>query len=259
MNEGGRKKRPSISVENHEAVYDFYGPGRRRDWFTHPLLAVIDAVYRPDVRISEESLTELHRIHRSGSGIIVAVNHPSKHDATVLAAALYDRRVRFLSSGTGLAKDPLFRSPLRPLFEYTGTVPVFRVKNHRDVEADVNVAAAENLIRVCVDQLVAGRVVLTFVEGTNSSAEDRRTIRLESVKKGVGLMVSAARETGAPVAVVPIGLAYHGRDDASLPPRHAVAAVGAPTLWDSGPAPTVDEVRETVRTAIMDALDAAWR
>ena len=102
-------------------------------------------------------------------------------------------------------------------------------------------------------------VVLTFVEGTNSSADDLRTLRLESVKKGVGMMVSGAREAGAPVAVLPLGLAYHGREHAKLPPRRAVAAAGPIVVWDSGPPPTVDEVRAAVRDGIDEALTAAWR
>lgn len=258
MNSGGRRTRPEMTVGNYESVYSFYGPGRRRDGFTHPLLTVIDAIYSPDLRITPEVVSEIHRLHRQGVGIIVAVNHPSKHDATVLAATIFDHRVRFLSSGTGLTKDPIFRTPLRPLFEYTGTVPVFRAKNYRDVDSAVHVAAAERLVQVCVDQLMAGEVVLTFVEGTNSSASDLRTLALDSVKKGVGLMVAGARAAGAPVAVLPIGLAYHGREHAFLPPRKVVAVAGSPVLWASGPVPTVDDVRETVRSAIAGALDAAW-
>ena len=254
-----KRRRPEVSVANWEAVYDFYGPGRRRDWFTYPLLALVDAIYRPRLRIPDETIERLHRLHSEGVGIVVAVNHPSAHDPTVLAAALFDRRVRFLASGTGLTKDPLFRGPLRPVFEYTGTVPVFRAKNYEGTASDIHEAAATRLIGLCVDRLTGGGVVLTFVEGTNSSADDLRTLRLESVKKGVGMMVAGAREAGAPVAVLPLGLAYHGREHAKLPPRRAVAAAGPIVVWGSGPPPTVDEVRAAVRDGIDEALTAAWR
>ncbi|EFV93538.1 hypothetical protein ES5_00340 [Dietzia cinnamea P4] len=152
-----------MTVANWAAVYDFYGPGRRRDWFTYPLLALVDAIYRPRLRIPDETVERLHRLHSEGVGIVVAVNHPSAHDPTVLAAALFDRRVRFLASGTGLTKDPLFRGPLRPVFEYTGTVPVFRAKNYEGTASDIHVAAATRLIGLCVDRLTDGGVVLTFV------------------------------------------------------------------------------------------------
>lgn len=245
-------------MTNWEAVYDFYGPGRRRDGFTYPLLALVDAIYRPRLRIPDETVAELHRLHADGVGIVVAVNHPSAHDPTVLAAALFDRRIRFLASGTGLTKDPLFRGPLRPVFEYTGTVPVFRAKNYEGTSSDIHEGAATRLIELCVDRLVAGEVVLTFVEGTNSSADDLRTLRLESVKKGVGMMVSGAREAGARVAVLPLALVYHGREHARIPPRHAVAAAGEIVMIDSGPPPSVDEVREAVRDGIDAALTRAW-
>lgn len=253
-----RGRRPRVTVANWAAVYDYYGPGRRRNGFTYPLLTLVDAIYRPRLRIAPEMISELHRLHEDGVGIVVAVNHPSAHDPTVLAATLFDKRVRFLADGTGLTKDPLFRGPLRPVFEYTGTVPVFRAKNYQGTAAEIHDAAAARLIGLCVDRLVDGGVVLTFVEGTNSSADDLRTLRLESVKKGVGMMVRGAREAGARVAVLPIGLVYHGREHARLPPRHAVAAAGAPILWDSGPPPTVDEVRRAVRDGIDGALTTAW-
>lgn len=253
-----RRSRPEVTVANYDEVYDFFGPGRRRDWFTYPILRLVDAIYRPRVLIPAETVAELTRLHADGIGIIAAVNHPSKHDATVLAAALFDKRVRFLSAGTGLTKDPLFRGPLRPLFEYTGTIPVFRAKNYQGTATDVHLGAAARLIRVCVERVVAGGVVLTFVEGTNSSADDLRTMRLESVKKGVGHIVSGAREAGAPVAVLPIGLVYRGRDHQNLPPRGAIAAAGPVLTWFSGPVPTVDEVRVAVRDGIDAALKTGW-
>ena len=247
-----------MTVANYEAIYDYYGPGRRSDRFTFPLLRFVDALYRPQVRIPDDTVAELHRLHGQGVGIIVAVNHPSAHDALVLAATLFDKRIRFLSGGTGLTKDPLFRGPLRPVFEYTGTIPVFRAKNYEGTATDVHAAAAIRLIEVCVNRVVTGGVVLTFVEGTNSSADDLRTLRLESVKKGVGLMVAGAREAGAPVAVLPLGLAYQGREHNTLPTRNAVAAAGQILNWADGPPPSVDEVRVAVRDGIDAALTAAW-
>jgi 1-acyl-sn-glycerol-3-phosphate acyltransferase len=249
-----------VTVDNYEAVYDYYGPGRRRDGFTHPLLAVVGALYGPRLRIPPETVTELHRLHNAGVGVIVAANHPSTHDPFVLASAVYDKRVRFLAAGTGLTKDPLFRGPLRPVFEYTGTVPVFRAKNYVGTAREVHDAAAARLIGLCVDRLTSGGVVLTFVEGTNSSADDLRTLRLDSVKKGVGQMVRGVREAAGAVAVLPIGLVYRGREHVRTPPRHPVVAAGPLALWEGpGPAPTVDEVRGVVRDGIDDALTEAWR
>ncbi|MFL0579015.1 lysophospholipid acyltransferase family protein [Dietzia sp. 179-F 9C3 NHS] len=255
-----RRRRPEVTVENAAAVYEFYGPGRRRDAFTHPVLRLADLLYAPEVRIPPAVEAEIHRLHEAGVGIIVAANHPSIHDPLLLATAVWDRRVRFLSDGTGLTKDPLFRGPLRPLFEYTGTVPVFRAKNYLDSPPEFHDDASRRLIQLCVDRIVAGGVVLTFVEGTNSSTDDLRTLRLESVKKGVGQMVGGTRAAGRPVAVVPVAIAYQGREHARTPPRRAVVALGAPILWDEpGPRPSIDQVRAAVRDGIDAVLDEAWR
>ena len=83
----------------------------------------------------------------------MAANHPSKHDPFVLSSGVFDKRVRFLAGGTGLTKDPLFRGPLRPVFEYTGTVPVFRAKNYEGTAREVHDAAAARPVEV-VDGLV---------------------------------------------------------------------------------------------------------
>ena len=252
-----RRERPGVRVENSDAVYEFYGPGRRSERFTYALLSFVGALYAPELRIAPETVAEVHRLHDAGVGVVVAANHPSGHDPLVLASSVHDRRVRFLAAGTGLTKDPLFRGPLRPVFEYTGTVPVFRAKNHLDMPPGVHEAAAARLIGLCVDRMLEGGVILTFVEGTNSSADDLRTLRLDSVKKGVGQIVSGARAAGGRAAVLPLGIAYHGREHRRWPPRRAVVAAAPPLVWD-GAVPSVDEVRRAVRAGIGDALTAAW-
>lgn len=261
MNRRARRgARPEVTLGNFAAVYDFYGPGRRRDAFAHSLLRLVTAIWAPRIEITAEVAARLRELHDSGTGVVLAANHPSGHDALVLASAVWDARVRFLSVGTGLAKDSLFSGPTRPLFEYTGTIPVFRAKNYPDVPADTHVAAAERMIEVCSDRLGAGGVVLSFVEGTNSAPEDLRALRPESVKRGVGQIVHGALSAGRPVALLPVGISYQGRERSRVPPRRAMVRAGTPVLWGPGePVPTVDEVREAARTGINSALDAAWR
>src|SRR5699024_446180 len=314
MNRRARRgARPEVTLGNFAAVYDFYGPGRRRDAFAHPLLRLVTAIWAPRIEITAEVAARLRELHDSGTGVVLAANHPSGHDALVLASAVWDARVRFLSGGTGLAKDSLFSGPTRPLFEYTGTIPVFRAKNYPDVPADTHVAAAERrievcsdrlgagggagraraslfsgptrplfgytgtipvfraknypdvpadthvaaaerMIEVCSDRLGAGGVVLSFVEGTNSAPEDLRALRPESVKRGVGQIVHGALSAGRPVALLPVGISYQGRERSRVPPRRAMVRAGTPVLWGPGePVPTVDEVREAARTGINSA------
>ena len=72
------------------------------------------------------------------------------------------------------------------------------------------------------------------------------------------LSAYGARGTGAPVAVLPIGLVYRGRDHQTLPPRRTIAAAGPVLTWLAGPVPTVDEVRSAVRDGIDAGLKAGW-
>lgn len=254
-----RGSRPEVTLENYAAAYDFYGPARRRDTFTHPLMRFIDFVWAPRVDIAPDVVAEIHRLHAAGIGVVVAANHPSGHDALVLPGAMWDKRIRFLVGGTGLAKDSLFSGPTRPLFEYTGTIPVFRAKNYPDVLAEVHIAAAARMIEVCSDRLGEGGVVLSFVEGTNSAPEDLRALRPESVKRGVGEIVHGCLAAGHPVALLPVGIVYRGRERATMPPRRATVTAGPPVLWEVAKrVPTVDEIRATAGVAINAALAEAW-
>ena len=136
---------------------------------------------------------------------------------------------------------------------------MFRAKNYQGTAREVHDAAAARLIGLCVDRLTSGGVVLTFVEGTNSSADDLRTLRLDSVKKGVGQMVRGVCVEGGRGAVLPVGIVYHGREHARTPPRRPVLAAGRPIVWEGpGAPPAIDEVRGAVRDGIDDALTAAW-
>lgn len=275
-----RGARPEVSLENYAAVYDYFGPGRRRDGFAHPLLRLATLLWAPRLEIDDDVVAEINRLHEAGTGVVLAANHPSGHDALVLASAVWDERVRFLSDGTGLAKDSLFNGLTRPLFEYTGTIPVFRAKNYPRVPAEVHVAAARAMIDVCADRLRTGGVVLSFVEGTNSAPDDLRALRPESVKRGVGQIIHGCLAAGRPVALLPAGISYRGREHAMLPPRRATVRAGRPVVWEargaeaggaeaSGteaggveagePVPTVDEVRDVAREAINAALAEAWR
>src|SRR5699024_12635595 len=96
----------------------------------------------------------------------------------------------------GLAKDSLFSGPTRPLFEYTGTIQVFRAKNYPDVPADTHVAAAERMIEVRSERLGAGGVVLAFVEGTRCAREEHGAVRPGEVRRGGGRDVHGGLREG---------------------------------------------------------------
>lgn len=249
-----RGARPEVSLENYAAVYDYFGPGRRRSWFSEPFFRLVSAVWAPEVRISTAIAAEATRLREAGVGIIVAANHPSTKDPFVLTGLGWDPRIRFLSRSVALSKDELFRGPTAPVFEYMGTLPVFRAKNYPDVPRETHLAASLRLIAECVDHLGAGGSVVAFVEGTTSAPEERRELRLESVKSGIGQMVSGVVESGRPVAILPFGFDYDGREHSRLP-RGVLATAGAPVVWDcDGPVPTIDEVRSVAREAINSAL-----
>jgi 1-acyl-sn-glycerol-3-phosphate acyltransferase len=136
--------------------------------------AALSAVAR--IRVSG-----LDRLPREGP-LIVAANHASNVDGVLLAAWLQPvagRPIRFL------AKEQLFRTPLRPLLESFGTIRV------RAGGSDVD---AYRKARAALDR---GEIVGVFPEGSRSPDGV-----LRDAYQGVALL---AARSGAPV--VPVGIA----------------------------------------------------
>ena len=111
-------------------------------------------------------------VPRSGAAIIAA-NHSSHTDPPLIAAT--NRR-----PVTIMGKEELFRVPiLGPYIRHLGTFPVKRGTADRVA------------LRMAIDRLAAGRLVLMFPEGTRGDG-----VNLQSPERGMGLI---AVKSGAPV------------------------------------------------------------
>ena len=122
--------------------------------------------------------------------LLLLPNHPNALLDPALVMATADRPIRFL------AKSTLFQTPLRPILNAAGAIPVFRrqdqgVDTSRNTETFAAVDAA----------LHAGEAVCLFPEGISHS-----TGRLEPLRTGAARMALSAVAAGVPVQLVPVGI-----------------------------------------------------
>ncbi len=124
--------------------------------------------------------------------VLFLPNHPNSLLDPALVWATARRDVRFI------AKSTLFGTPLRPLLNAAGAIPVYRrldqgVDTSRNTEMFAAVSAA----------LAAGDAVCIFPEGISHS-----TGRLEPLRTGAARMTLAAERAGTAVALVAVGLNF---------------------------------------------------
>ena len=104
-----------------------------------------------------------------------------------------------------LAKAPLWESALlRPFLDAAGAVPVYRPQDQSQNDGR-SVRANLEVFKQCRARLAAGGSMALFPEGISHSQ-----FRLMPLRTGAARI---AIDTGAPVAVCPVGLVFHEADD----------------------------------------------
>jgi 1-acyl-sn-glycerol-3-phosphate acyltransferase len=124
--------------------------------------------------------------------LLLLPNHPNALLDPALIWATAERDVRFL------AKSTLFKTPLRPILNAGGAIPVYRrsdsgVDTSKNAETFAAVAAA----------LADGDAVCLFPEGLSHSKG-----RLEPLRTGAARMALAAERNGTSVSLVAAGLNF---------------------------------------------------
>jgi 1-acyl-sn-glycerol-3-phosphate acyltransferase len=128
----------------------------------------------------------------AGGAVLLLPNHPNSllDPAVILTTA--GRDVRFL------AKSTLFGTPLGPLLNGAGAIPVYR-RHDEGVDTSKNAETFAAVERAFVE----GEAVCVFPEGVSHS-----TGRLAPLRTGAARMALAAGRRGTPVAIVPVGLNF---------------------------------------------------
>ena len=212
-------KKPSVTLENYNQVYDFYAH-YRSPWLAYQIgHRAMAAVYRPDVHFAPGAQDVISGHFQSGTRLILASNHVNNQDQYIVAAMAQREKVLQPMRGNTFipAKESLFQNPLLRLgVDFMGAIPTFRQKDVSGVESDDETAkakqslqrsAASRLLDVSIQRIISGDHMAIFPEGTRNTGD---VTQVQPVKRGISIIADGLEDV--PVAVVPAGI-FYGQGD----------------------------------------------
>lgn len=241
-------KRPELTPENHEAVYDYYREPQIRQWLNMLWRRTGNLLYSPDIVLSDETREDIETQFSLGKAALIASNHPSYHDAFSLPAAFLKTQISGLRETGALGKESLFRGPLSVVSEATGSIPVFREKSWPDTSRSTRIDAGNKLIETVTTRLRNGHSMVIMPEGTTSTEESLTQLSANRIQGGVARIAIAATDSES--FVLPIGIHYTHDRHQKRPPRHPVIAFGNPITEYS-------QNRSAMKARIVEGMQAA--
>ncbi|GAA5045737.1 lysophospholipid acyltransferase family protein [Nocardia callitridis] len=246
---------PEVTLDNSEAVYDFYRSHQQNRLKAWGAYAVLARRYRPRISYADGAREALRQVVRQRRPLLLAINHLSEHDPYTVAAAAWRSGLRpVIGRVRVLAKDELFADPEQQRkIDMMGGIPVFRGKDH-GIRA-VN-AAGQRMMDICAQRMAGGDGVAVFPEGT---CNDIDPTQVQPVGSGIGHIAFRAQKLGVEPVLVSMALSYGQRPDPSVSPtkeeaRSASFYFGVPVAeLPSKPG----EIARLVRTDLQRALDGA--
>ncbi|UGT43860.1 1-acyl-sn-glycerol-3-phosphate acyltransferase [Nocardia yamanashiensis] len=200
---------PEVSLENTDAVYDYYRDHRQNLVKAKAAYWLLGRRFQPRVHYADGARKALRDFISAGRPLIISINHLSEKDPYTVSAAAWRSPLRPVIGHTRvLAKHEVFADrKMRGTLDMMGGLPVFRSKDHES--ASVN-AASERLIDTCAVVLARGDSIALFPEGTCNYLYHTRVLELGG---GIGHIVCRARTLGADPVLVSLGLSYGPRPD----------------------------------------------
>jgi len=228
-------RRPSVTLDGFETVYDFYEPHEQSRAFARFGHLVLSRVYRTAVTGDDGVDDAIAEALRAGTRLVISPNHTTADDQYVIVSmaekvkALHPLRGRaFIPAEPSLFSRPGLQGRLlRSAVDGLGAVPTFRLEDLRrrgiEVTPEVEERYRQAIVRASetqVAKLVAGHSMAGFWEGTRKRSDYRV---IQPLRKGIAHTVIAAAER-VPVALLPVGFYYGGEPDdyqrPVLPGRH---------------------------------------
>lgn len=211
-------KRPPVTLENYQEVYDFYDTYRPNKLGTWLLYAALGTAFAPHVVYADGTKEQIAETLDSNKSLVIVANHTRDVDPCVMASTLFRQpALRPMIGNTFIpAKSPIFydliRSPaflnpvLRRAVDSLYSVPVFRDKEYGKDNPLLR-PAARRLLANSVANLNIGDHMAILGEGERNTTDPTK---IQKIQSGVGVMVCRATEVEQP-ALVTMGM-YYGQD-----------------------------------------------
>lgn len=227
--------RPTVKLENHEAVYAYYRGHEQSMVFAKTAGAVLARVYRPTITCDDGAEEAIAEALADGARVVISPNHTTADDQYVIVALA--QRLPALRSIRGRAFIPAEPSlftrrgiggkVLRRSVDGLGAIPTFRLEDLRrkgiEITEEIEELYRQAIVRASetqVAKLIAGHSMAGFWEGTRNRV---RYAEVQPLRKGIAHTVIAAAEQ-VKVVLIPVGFSYGGEPDdyrhPHLPDRH---------------------------------------
>ncbi|MGW0040281.1 lysophospholipid acyltransferase family protein [Rhodococcus sp. NPDC003348] len=243
--------KPDVTLENSDAVYDFYLAHQQNRLLAKAAYATLAAKFRPRVGFADGAREKIRAAVRSNASIVLSVNHLSESDPYTVAAAAWRSPLRSVIGRTRvLAKDELFaENKLRDRIDLMGSIPVFRGKNHgmRAVNA-----AGQRMMDVCAERMRRGDSLAIFPEGTCNEGDPTQ---LQAVGSGVGHITSRAVRLGVAPVLVHMGISYGGTGEGRTDNVRGASIYFDTPVTDLPEKPAA--IARLVHDRLQDAVDGA--
>lgn len=244
-------KRPEVTLDNYQAVYDWYQQYRQPRPLTKLAYAALNRMYKPSVYYSDGAEDQFDEFRIDNTSQIFVFNHlTNKHDQFVASAVAHQMIPEDVGRTRVLAKDELFHGVQGRFVNLMGAVPTFRKKDH--VAGVETVDRANDAMFAALGAIVAGgENVAVFGEGTHNKADPTK---LQKLRPGFARIALHAYNIGANVAITPIGMSFGPTID-SLNPKQASVIV-APSVRVEY-TDTINTLLDVTRDSLQTAIDYA--
>lgn len=223
-NRGAPVKRPPVSLDTFEAVYDFYEPHEQSRVFARSAHLVLSRVYRTSTTSDEGVDAAIGDALRRGTRLVISPNHITADDQYVIVSMVQEvKALHPLRGRTFIPAEPsLFTRRgwqgrlLRAAVDGLGAIPTFRLEDLRrrgiEVTPEIEERYRQAIVRASeaqVAKLVAGHSMAGFWEGTRNRSDYRV---VQPLRKGIAHTVISAAEQ-VPIALLPAGFYYGSEPD----------------------------------------------
>lgn len=205
-------KRPEVSLDNIEAVYDYYDELRANKLIARLGYRAFALAIAPRVEYDggAEAMLDAEMDHETG--LIIAPNHISLQDPYIVAGAAAKTPLSHaIGNVMAWGKAEIFEddgSKTYPIKRYIsdnfGGMPLFRPSSYPGAERSQLIRANARAYDVTANHLARGGTAAIFAEGTIQRSEDKSKIL--PIQSGIARVAHEVRAKGGVPRIAPMAI-----------------------------------------------------